>query len=140
MDWTRLDERMRSREEWCRIARERRDLVAKAEAAMGHRTRSMRPFEEHRCAEMPDMYRIRRYAAANNPYDHDILPTYVWCIVRVEVPDYWIEGDECQSLTLNGPAAEPSFCPWCGKHLVRLPDLIRGWDGRTGVLTGEDFL
>lgn len=107
---------------------------------MGHRTRSGRLFEEHRCAEMPYGYRIRRYACANNPYDRDILPCFTWTIVRVEVPDYWIEGDECQAVQLNSPGAEPCFCPWCGESLGRLPDLIRGWDGRSGILMREDFL
>lgn len=134
-----IDERDMRRSERIRLARERNDMRARAEARMGHRTTSGRPFEEHRCAEMPYGYRIRRYACANNPYDRDILPCFTWTIVRVEVPDYWIEGDECQAVQLNSPGAEPCFCPWCGVSLGRLPDLIRGWDGKAGILTKEDF-
>ena len=32
------------------------------------------------------------------------------------------------------------YCPNCGASLGRLPDLLRGWDGRSGILTREDFL
>lgn len=134
-----LDMRDRPLRKRAALERTRQNMRLRAEGRMGHRTRSGRPFEEHRCAEMPHGYRIRRYSCANNPYDRDLLPCFTWTIVRVEVPDYWIEGDECQAVTLNSPSAEPGFCPWCGERLARLPDLLRGWDGRSGVLTKEDF-
>lgn len=139
MRFDELDIRERPLHKRAAIARTRENMRRRAEESMGHRTGNGRPFEEHRCAEIPCGYRIRRYSCANNPYDRDLLPCFTWTIVRVEVPDYWIEGDECQAVQLNSPGTEPNYCPWCGKPLHRLPDLLRGWDGKTGVLTKEDF-
>lgn len=110
----------------------RRAMADRAMEAMGPRTRSGRPYEEHRCAEMPYGYRIRRYGLPTNRFDTDMLPCFVWTIVRLEVPDYWIEGDECQGMALGTPGTEPCFCPWCGEPLRRLPDAIRGWRGSYG--------
>lgn len=102
------------------------------EEGMGLRTRSMRRYEEHRCGMAPYGWRLRRYAAPSNPYDRDCLPCYVWAFVRTEPPDDWldVDGEGGAMGTLNGKAAEPRFCPWCGAPLPRAPEVLRGWSGR----------
>lgn len=55
-------------------------------------------------------------------------------------PDDWIEGDDYVGPMLGISTSEPRFCPWCGDALGRAHELIRGWDGKTGILTKEDFL
>lgn len=139
MRWSHVDERDMGRSERIRPARERNDMRVRAESRTGHRTTSGRPFEEHRRAEMPYGHRIRRYACANNPCDRDIPPCLTWAIARVEVPDHRIEGDERRAVQPNSPSAEPSFRPWRGAPSGRPPDPIRGWDGKIGIPTKEDF-
>lgn len=127
--WDRLDERALPRRERIRAERERMGLATAAQSRMGLRTRAGRPYEEHRCAEMPARWRVRRYGLACNPFDRDQLPTFTWAVVSVEVPDGWIEGDECQGVALGHGTDEPQFCPWCGETFPRLPDGLRGWEG-----------
>ena len=97
-----------------------------AESRMRERTRLGRKYEEHRCGMAPYGWRLRRYAAPTNPAQRDMVVPYVWVLVRTEPPDDWLDGYEC-SATLNGVRDEPRFCPWCGAHLDRCPDELRGW-------------
>ena len=89
---------------------------------------SGRKYEEHRCGMTPPGWAVRRYAAPG-PRDRTVLPCYVWCMVRTEPPDDWLE-DAGVDGTLNGKAAEPRFCPWCGAPLPHAPSVLRGWAGR----------
>lgn len=139
MRFDNLDERMAGFQERVTIMRERRRLCEKYESRMGRRTRSGRPFEEHRCRDMPYGYRIRRYGLPVDGQDWSAVAPFVWTVVRTETPDDWIEGDDYVGLMLGISASEPRFCPWCGDALGRAHELIRGWDGKTGIPTKEDF-
>ncbi len=131
-EWMDLDAEAEARAESRRLRSERsRQLsLAKrnAEARMTERTRTGRKYEEHGCGKAPYGWRLRRYAASPSPYDRDELPCYVWAMCRTEPPDGWVDGWEC-SAAVNGAADEPSYCPWCGARLDRLPACIRGWRG-----------
>jgi len=124
-----VEARMENREAREREAHELDFERRLAEQAMTHRTQAGRRFEEHRCGMAPWGWRLRRFAAPNNPYDSDQLPCYVWAVVRTEPPDDWVDGYECHS-TVTGKGQEPHFCPWCGAPLKWLPDKLRGWCGR----------
>lgn len=137
MNWRNFDAMDMTARERRTFLRALRRLADEATEPMRCVTKSNRRYEEHRCREMPYGYTIRRYGLPTNRFDIDLIPSFVWTIVRLEVPDYWIDGDECHGLALGTAGTEPNFCPWCGERLMHLPEPIRGWDGRDPLI-GDD--
>lgn len=115
-------ENMRLRETVEKATRPQRHA---AEAKMTGRTDYGRKFEEHRCADIPRGWCLRKYGPEVGTWWTAHAP-YVWEIVRVNHCDEWLDDEEAAAPT-TGVASEPRFCPWCGAPLERCPDEIRGW-------------
>ena len=75
---------------------------------------------------MPYRWRLRRYGLPHNRFDDLVVPVFTWCLVQIEFPDGWIDGDDAHALVVGGTGDEPSYCPWCGKKLDKSPGIVRG--------------